>query len=207
MSPQEVQMAEITLEGGIKIRTFRPPRNFDPLTARAADVVAHGFPERPEDAHHLDRYRRVLGQLKDKFHYIEPTFRINTEKRHGPRQRLPAAGTETSSNWSGAVVFAPAGQSFKWIEGDWVVPNVDPPTQNQWYYCSNWIGIDGDGSGDVCQAGFECDVFRSGKRHGKRGHRRQHQHDSRRQDHLRRQSDYPDHRTVPLCRHGAHAMK
>lgn len=31
-----------------------------------------------------------------------------------------------------------------------------------WYYCANWIGIDGDGSGDVCQMGIECNVYRSG---------------------------------------------
>jgi hypothetical protein len=154
-------MSKLALDGGITIHTFKAPRGFDPLEASAADVVRHGFPERPEDPRHLARYRHVMGQLKNKFHYIEPTFRINAERSHGPRRRV-AAGTESSTNWSGGVVFAPEGQSFKWIEGDWVVPNVDPPTQNQWYYCSNWIGLDGDGSPDVCQAGFECDVYRSG---------------------------------------------
>jgi len=43
-----------------------------------------------------------------------------------------------------------------------VVPDVDAQTQNQWYYCASWIGIDGDGSGDVCQIGVECEVFRGG---------------------------------------------
>ena len=33
---------------------------------------------------------------------------------------------------------------------------------NQWYYCASWIGLDGDGSGDVFQAGVECEVYRSG---------------------------------------------
>jgi hypothetical protein len=75
---------------------------------------------------------------------------------------VPSAGTETSTNWSGGVVYAPRGDSFKWIEGDWVVPNVDAPTENQWYYCASWIGLDGDGSGDVFQAGIECEVYRSG---------------------------------------------
>jgi hypothetical protein len=159
----EIHMTEITLADGIKIRTFElPPRRFDPLTADAAEVVARGFPERPKDPHHLERYRRVLGHLKHKIHYIEPTFRINPDRFHGPRKRLPTSGTETSTNWSGGVVFAPAGQSFQWIEGDWVVPEVDAPTQNQWYYSSDWIGIDGDGSGDVCQIGFQHDVYRSG---------------------------------------------
>ena len=59
-------------------------------------------------------------------------------------------------------MFAPAGDSFSWVGGDWVVPDVDAPTANQWYYSSSWIGIDGDGSGDVFQAGVECEAYRSG---------------------------------------------
>ncbi len=155
-------MTQITLEGGLKIKTFEPPRGFDPLTASLADLDRHGFPARPDDAHHLARYRRVFSQLKNKFRYVAPTFRLNAEKRHGPRRRDTEAGTETSGNWSGGVVYAPQGQSFRWIEGDWVVPDVDAPTENQWYYCANWIGIDGDGSNDVCQAGVECEVYRTG---------------------------------------------
>jgi Peptidase A4 family/PASTA domain len=156
-------MTKITLEGGVQIRTYRPPPAFDPLSASAADLIRYGFPQRPTDPVHLERYQRVFGQLKHKFQYIEPTFRINAERVHGPRRRLPEAGTETSTNWSGGVVFAPMGQSFKWIEGDWVVPDVDAPTENQWFYCSNWIGIDGDGSADVCQIGVECEAFRSAR--------------------------------------------
>ena len=155
-------MKKITLEGDFHVTIFEPPQHFDPLTASPADVVRHGFPPRPDDPRHLDRYRQVFGHLKNKFHYVQPTFRVNHEKVHGPRNRRPTDGTETSTNWSGGVVYAPAGQSFKWIEGDWIVPNVDAPKQNQWYYCANWIGIDGDGSGDVCQAGVECEVFQSG---------------------------------------------
>jgi hypothetical protein len=155
-------MAEINLGAGITLKTFEPPAGFDPHTAKPSDVVNNGFPERPTGREQLERYKRVMGQLKGKFNYIAPTFRVNGDRFHGPRKRLAASGAETSTNWSGGVVFAPSGQSFKWIQGDWVVPNVDAPTQNSWYYCSNWIGIDGDGSGDVCQAGVECEVYRSG---------------------------------------------
>ncbi|HVM80201.1 MAG TPA: G1 family glutamic endopeptidase [Stellaceae bacterium] len=155
-------MATLTLEGGLKIHTFEPSKGIDPMRATLAELERSGFPARPEDPKHLARYQQVFSQLKNKFHYIQPTFRVNTEKRHGPRVRKAEAGTETSTNWSGGVVFAPQGQSFKWVEGDWVVPNVDGPTQNQWYYCASWIGIDGDGSGDVCQVGVECEVYQSG---------------------------------------------
>jgi hypothetical protein len=31
-----------------------------------------------------------------------------------------------------------------------------------WYYSASWIGIDGDGSPDVCQAGVECEAVTAG---------------------------------------------
>jgi hypothetical protein len=152
----------ITLEGDIKVETHAPSPNFNPLTARAAELVANGFPAVPDDPHHRERFARVWGRLKNKFHYVEPTFRVNRDRTHGPRQPSPTGGTQTSSNWSGGVVNPPAGQTFQWLEGDWVIPDVDAPTQGEWYYCANWIGIDGDGSGDVFQAGLQSEVYQSG---------------------------------------------
>jgi hypothetical protein len=154
------------------VTTYAPAHGFNPLTADVADLVKEGFPARPEDGQHLARFNQVMNSIKGKFTYIVPTLRENPETFHGPRQRpvspatvspgAGAAATETSTNWSGGVVFAPSGETFRWIEGDWTIPNVDAPTPNQWYYCANWIGIDGDGSGDVCQMGIECEAYRSG---------------------------------------------
>ncbi len=159
------------LKGGLAVTTYSPPPGFDPLSAASADLVKAGFPARPADPRHLARFNQVLGQLKGKLNYITPTLELNETVFHGPRKPLPGAGagaaataegTESSSNWSGAVVYAPAGESFRWIEGDWVIPAVDPPVQNQTYYCASWIGIDGDGSGDVCQMGIGSSVSQSG---------------------------------------------
>jgi hypothetical protein len=169
-------MPHVKLENGITVTTYEaPPEGFDPLTANKALLEKHGFPLHLDHPEYKERFARVMSQLKGKMTYIQPTFRVNKEKTHGPMKRVTppappkgraleakqsiASATETSTNWSGGVVFAPKGQSIKWIMGDWVVPNVSPPTQGQWYYCSNWIGIDGDGSGDVCQAGVECECF------------------------------------------------
>lgn len=148
--------------GGLEVTTYQPPHGFDPLTADAADLQKYGFPPRQDDPHHQARYEKVLHQLKGKFNYIPATLRRNEEVFHRPRQRLDSAGLETSTNWSGGVVYAPAGQSFVWVEGDWVVPAVSAPTENQWYYCATWIGLDGDGSGDVCQVGIESAAYWSG---------------------------------------------
>jgi len=146
----------------MKVTTYHPPRGFDPLTADNADLLKAGFPPRPDHGHHRARYDHVLKRLKGKLNYIPPTLRYNAGVFHGPRKRRTEDATETSTNWSGGVVFAPSGKPFSWIEGDWVIPDVDAPAENQWYYCASWIGIDGDGSGDVCQIGIECEVFRSG---------------------------------------------
>ena len=156
-------MAVINLENNVKITTFKPDPTVDPLTASASDLERAGLPARPKDPKLLQRYQRFFNRVRGKFHYIEPTFRVDPSKStHTNKGAKAGAGTETYDNWSGAVVYAPTGQSFKWVQGDWVVPNVYAPTENQWYYCANWIGIDGDGSGDVCQAGMICSVFESG---------------------------------------------
>jgi len=97
--------------------------------------------------------------------YIAPTRRINTGRVHGPRRRTAAAST--SENWSGAVVFAGA-SPFTAITGTLTVPAVDAVAPGSWFYCAPWVGLDGDGSPDVCQAGVEIDIYIPG-RNGPRG--------------------------------------
>jgi Peptidase A4 family len=155
-------MTTTKFPSGFELRTFEPPpAGFDPLKAEDADLIKHGFPRRPvEDPRAMQRYEAVLRRMQGKLRYIVPTFRQRADVKHRPLGTIE--GTESSNNWSGAVQHAPKGQAFRWVQGDWTVPNVYPPTEGQWFYCSNWIGIDGDGSRDVCQAGIECEVFQFG---------------------------------------------
>ena len=159
-------VSAIELPGGVTIRTFAPPPDgFNPVKADARALLAHGYPSRPEDPAMLERWERVLSRP---IQLIQPVFRSMPYKR----RRLPQVtaqvthGTESTDIWSGAVVHAPAGDSFKWIEGEWTVPNAFPPSgaaDGVWYSASTWIGIDGiDGSGDVLQAGCDSDVMTSG---------------------------------------------
>jgi hypothetical protein len=158
-----VDVGDNMATNGSDIRTFSPVPGLDPLTASAQELQQAGFPPRPTDPQLLERYQSFFGRVAGRLQYVEPTFRVDpTKSTHTNKGSSMGAGTETYDNWSGGVVYAPSGQSFKWVQGDWVVPNVYPPTQNEWYYCANWIGLDGDGSGDVCQAGMICSVFQSG---------------------------------------------
>ncbi len=160
--------APIELAGGVTVRTFTPPPDgFDPIKADDRHLLIHGYPRRPDDPDLRDRWESVLSRP---FHLIEPTFRPMPERR----RRLPirtesaatvaqAHGVENTDIWSGAVVHAPKGDSFTWVEGTWTVPNAFPPvhaSDGVWYSASTWVGIDGiDGSGDVLQAGCDSDVM------------------------------------------------
>ena len=162
-------MKKSKLEHGVEVITFGAPKaGFDVTKASDEELKQLGFPSGLTDSADKARYEQIKQKLAGRFHYVEPTFEVNPNKFHGPRKPAEgvaadaASGAETSGNWSGGVLHATPGQAFRWVQGDWVVPNVAAPTQNKWYYSSNWIGLDGDGSGDVCQAGLECEVYQSG---------------------------------------------
>ena len=161
-------MNRITLDGGVTVRTFTPaPRGFDPLRASAADLLRHGFPARPDHPQHLERYRQVFGQMKDRFQYVVPEFAVNKSRSRRLPANVIAATNDMHNIWSGAVVFAPATQSFRWIVGEWTIPNVGGSPGHD-FYCTSWIGIDGYQSvqsgidGKVCQAGINMDLTQTG---------------------------------------------
>jgi hypothetical protein len=158
-------MKRITLEGSsMKVGLFEiPPPGLDPFTASTAELRRYGLPPLPDDPHHRDRYRRVFDHMKHKLNFVAPACKIN-DRVQGPRRWAVIAGTEEGTSWSGAVVPSPSG-SFRWMQGDWVVPNVDAPSGAN-AKCAIWIGLDGDsqlGDGQqVFQAGILIDVQRNG---------------------------------------------
>jgi hypothetical protein len=61
----------------------------------------------------------------------------------------------TSTNWSGAVITAASHQSFSSVSAEWVVPTVSQVPGQTTTDVSEWVGIDGYNSNDVCQAGIQ----------------------------------------------------
>jgi Peptidase A4 family len=81
-----------------------------------------------------------------------------------PSNNIVAA---SSSNWSGSSIVATSGNPFalEAIQGEFVVPVAQQSfgtCSGGWDYSSLWPGIDGNGSGDVLQAGVEADANCSG---------------------------------------------
>ncbi len=155
---------------GFRIRTYEPPpADFNPLKAPARLLLHHGFPARPDAKtapEWRERWDRAMSRPRT---WITPVFREVKGKTHGPalksgdrpRARISASSklaNATSSNWSGSVAFPPANRTFRWIEGQWTVPNPHAPATGS-YYASEWVGIDGWGSSDVLQAGTETEII------------------------------------------------
>jgi hypothetical protein len=72
----------------------------------------------------------------------------------GHTHRLHLNASQSSTNWSGWVNTA-GGLGYKTASGNWTVPTVTPTSDNR--YSSDWVGIGGDPSPDLIQAGTEQD--------------------------------------------------
>jgi hypothetical protein len=96
------------------------------------------------------------------FSHLLPEFQERADHIHRPNERTVKDSrgqlNATSTNWSGQVAFVGGGDKFEWIVGAWTVPHVyATPGASGTEYSSAWLGLDGDGSGDVMQAGTEMD--------------------------------------------------
>jgi len=147
-----------------------PPPGFDPISAASRELLTYGYPARPDAATHPAQRVQWERRVARSYTRIEPEFVRNVGKVHGPVRRASAASVPpppasapanaTSTNWSGSVVFASAGTTCSWIAGEWTVPDpCDPLGGESSYYSAAWVGLDGDGSNDVLQAGTESSLI------------------------------------------------
>jgi hypothetical protein len=158
---------------GFSIRTYETPApDFDPRTASDRELLHYGLPSRP-DAATEPELRALWDTAFSRPHtWITPEFIEVEGKTHGPAARArgvtpavargaaPKAVTNaTSSNWSGSVAFAPSGNTYRFVLGQWTVPEPYAPGFGA-FFASEWVGIDGWGSNDVLQAGTETEVIK-----------------------------------------------
>lgn len=131
----------------------KPPQGkaLSPLTPQEAEqlsdeeIAKRGFPPRPDRAATPGPYQAWLSAVTKPLLMIAPQIIRSPDLRHNA----------TSNNWSGMELRGSAG-SFGWVAGTWTVPTVTaPPTPFVTGYSSTWVGLDGDGTSDLVQAGTE----------------------------------------------------
>jgi len=163
ISPAATSVANGTQQG----QKIRPALTGDPLFYSAEELLARGYPPRPDPTQAPDAYAAWLKAVSKPSTLITPRI-VTTDRAHGPVTYFsggPTTVSQTSNNWSGFVL-QPGPTPYNMVFGDWIVPAV-AGEQNTATYSSLWIGLDGWGSNgcnsncnvDVVQAGTEQDIF------------------------------------------------
>lgn len=147
-----------------------PPANFDPVTASDDALAYYGYPPRPDPNTAPGAYATWKMVMTGATRRINSTFQTTTIF-NGPAKDLstrPAKGNgargTSSSNWSGYAI-VDTSDPFKTTNtttyGAFVIPTAQQAfgtTCSGNVYSSQWVGVDGDGSDDVFQAGIEADA-------------------------------------------------
>jgi hypothetical protein len=127
------------------------------------EALTRGYPLRPNPDEVPNAFNAWLRCVSMPGYRIEPHLVSNPDVTHGKRkQHAPA----NSSNWCGfellrTPIFSPffggsfaLSEPYDWVTGTWHVPFVtgEPGIKT---YSALWVGLDGDGTTDLVQAGTE----------------------------------------------------
>lgn len=150
--------------------SIRPALSEDQALNLANDeLVARGYPLRPDREKVAGAFATWLkvvtkpSRIVSSRSVANPSVQHSVEKPVIPTPWTFPSGfpTTQSYNWSGVQVWQAylnnAYRAYDEVAGEWSVPTVFPETQAS-SYSSEWVGLDGDQTSDVVQAGTEQDA-------------------------------------------------
>jgi len=137
-----------------------PPEGFDPLKAPDGALLRHGFPPRPQVPALLEMWQRHFARP---LNYVVPVFeKISPGHFHHGQTAGEIRNADSTNNWSGVILKNPGTSGpLTWVMGRWNVPNPYPATKLpdfENYMSAAWVGLDGNGTPGLVQAGTEQTV-------------------------------------------------
>jgi len=133
-----------------------------------SDVIALGYPPRPDATASPDRYAKWLDMVARPITLVPPDSGSRSDRSHLPSVEAGTsaqAGLATSANWSGYELTGPA-HTYEAVQAEWNVPATPIGLGEPGHSTSSafWVGLDGASSTDVplLQAGTEQDVVDAG---------------------------------------------
>jgi hypothetical protein len=114
------------------------------------DLRSQGYPRRPDAVASPDSYKAWLDLVSRPMTQLPPHSVSRSDISHHPSNA--EAGTKGSSNWSGYEAQAAKG-SYNSVQGEWNVPTIVFGENGYQTWSSFWVGLDGDGTTDLIQAG------------------------------------------------------
>lgn len=136
--------------------TIRPALAGDPMVPSQQELVAHGFPPRPDRTRNPLGFERWLRIVSRATTLVPPALHPH-----------PRSNAQFSETWSGGELNN-SGTVYEAIIGDWTVPTVSFTCNGGVCFDVMWIGLDGDGvtggsSGNVVQDGTGTQMYLAGK--------------------------------------------
>jgi hypothetical protein len=137
----------------------------DPMQFSGAELVAGGYPPRPDPVKAPAQYARWLRAVSQPLTVVSPRTVAHPELAHSPRPSLaatgpgqPQPGSVANADWDywcGAYLAKPSGQFYD-ISASWDVPTVIS-NGPEFSAVVEWVGLD-NAAGDLYQAGTgsEC---------------------------------------------------
>jgi Peptidase A4 family len=149
----------------------RPPLPGDPLALSNAELVARGYPPRPDPKRSPARYSRWLKNVSRPLTKIDTRLVAHpdyTRSKRGPAgegtnvkhaRTLPSSqANSNSANWTGAYFTNPVGQFFS-VQAEWYTPIVFALSNGPPFSAVvEWIGLD-NAAGDLYQAGTGSECY------------------------------------------------
>jgi Peptidase A4 family len=131
----------------------RPALSLDESLGLADDeLLQRGYPPRPDAELAPSAFNTWRRTVSAPITFVEPRTVSRPDITHAGRATV-SNPPESAPNWSGFELRGAAG-TYDWVTGEWVVPSVTGES-NSTTYSSFWIGLDGDGTTDLVQAGTE----------------------------------------------------
>jgi len=126
----------------------------DALSLSAEELIQRGYPVRPDAQQAPKAFAAWLKAVGKPATYVSSRQVAHPDIRHV--KPASASNFETSGNWSGFELRG-AANTYDLVLGEWYVPTVYYET-NATTYSAYWIGLDGDGTSDLWQAGTEQNI-------------------------------------------------
>jgi hypothetical protein len=128
----------------------------------AKDLISQGYPRRPDAVTSPKNYETWLDLVSRPITMLPPHSVSRSDISHRGRNVEAGAGSTacpaicTTSNWSGYETHAAKGTYIS-VSGEWSVPVIILGDPGNVTYSAFWVGLDGDATNDLVQAGTEQD--------------------------------------------------
>ena len=116
------------------------------------ELLGRGYLPRPDAVSSPDEYALWLDRISRPI-TLTPPHSVSTDISHSANVQ---EGAYTAANWSGYEAHGKK-RSYDAVQGEWGVPQIPVGESGYTTYSSEWVGLDGDGTSDLVQAGSESD--------------------------------------------------